>query len=94
MNARQLGLDPIILRLPGALKDLLSSARRQIAEQGGSLTGDHRSGSFTVKTPLGAIRGTYRVQGADLAVTIADKPLLVSRSRIEKQLRRYFDAAG
>jgi len=72
---------------PGSPEDLINRAQREIESAGGSFAGDSMQGNFAVKTPIGAVRGTYLMVPTGISVTISKKPLLVSCSRIEKELR-------
>jgi hypothetical protein len=54
----------------GSAEDLVKQAKAAIEEAGGTLTGDANGGSFTV---IG-IKGSYRISGQTLFVTIHEKP--------------------
>lgn len=70
----------------GDAESLIARAQRAIERAGGTFSGNAADGNFQGKTPLGAITGSYEVQGQTLALTITDKPFLLSCSRIEKEL--------
>lgn len=72
--------------------DVADKARHAIVNAGGNFQGDSNTGDFDVSTPLGAIRGSYSIQGSEIHVVIHAKPFLVSCGLIEKQLRGYFAA--
>ena len=71
----------------GAPDLLIGRAQREIGAAGGSFAGDNLQGNFEVKTPLGTVRGKYLMVTNGIAVTILKKPLLVSCTRIEKELK-------
>lgn len=71
----------------GSADNLIGRARNEIQNAGGSFAGDMSHGNFEVKTPLGMVRGTYRMAENSISIAISKKPLLVSCSRIERELR-------
>lgn len=62
---------------------LLTSIRDKIAKQGGQLTGDDASGTFTVA----GFKGAYAVENAKLTLNVLDKPMFVPDSMILGWLR-------
>jgi hypothetical protein len=76
-----------ILPFTGSADMLIMRAQREIEGGGGSFAGNHSQGNFAVKTPLGAVKGTYAIVANGISITISKKPLLVSCTRIEKELR-------
>lgn len=71
----------------GSAEDLVTRARSMIEDAGGSFSGDTEQGRYTVKLPLGEVRGHYRVEPNRLAFQIDKKPIMVPCSAIESFLR-------
>lgn len=74
----------------GDVRGLLKQVEGLIAEHGGSLKGDQKTGEIVGKTPLGPIKGQYRVENGVCSITITDKPMLAPMKRIEDAVRGYF----
>jgi hypothetical protein len=61
-----------------------------ITGKGGSFEGNRESGSFEGKSVLGTIKGEYRsISDNEIEITIDDKPLLMSYSTIESEIKKY-----
>ncbi len=73
----------------GPATDLLARARKGIVAQGGTLTGDAATGSFRIPVLGSAVAGTYAVLGQVAHFEIAQKPFLVSCTRIESTLAEF-----
>lgn len=67
-----------------------SKAKAAITNAGGQFVGNEQSGAFHISTPMGAIRGSYVIEGTYLNVIIESKPFLLGCGMIEKQLKSYF----
>jgi hypothetical protein len=70
----------------GDAESLIKRAKLEIQKAGGNLVGDATQGNFEGKTPIGAIEGSYRVEGQQISFNITDKPFFLSCSKIEKEL--------
>lgn len=70
----------------GDAESLLRRAKQEIERSGGNFIGDVSQGEFQAKTPIGAIRGSYQIEGQEIALAITKKPLLLSCRKIEKEL--------
>jgi hypothetical protein len=70
--------------------DVATKAKAAITNAGGQFVGNEQSGGFHLSTPMGAIRGSYTIEGTILNVTIESKPFFVGCGVIETQLRKYF----
>lgn len=75
----------------GRAEDLTNKARKEIEMAGGTFQGDENQGSFGIGTPLGQVKGNYTIEHSIFIIEITSKPMLVSCSRIENELRRYME---
>ena len=73
----------------GSATDVVAKAKGAIEKAGGTFDGDDSAGVFTVTTPLGAVKGTYKVVAPSFTVVITDKPFLLPASTIESQVRQF-----
>ena len=71
-------------------EDVARKAKAAITNAGGQFVGNEQSGAFHISTPMGAIRGSYVIEGTFLHVAIDSKPFLLGCGVIEKQLKSYF----
>lgn len=69
-------------------EDFLVKAKSGITSAGGIFFGDVNAGNFSISTFVGAIAGTYTFRGSTLQVEITDKPMFLSCSMIEEELRK------
>jgi hypothetical protein len=69
--------------------DAIVRARPSIEASGGSLSGDARSGTIKVPTPVGDIVGEYVISGDAIAFRITDKPFFVPCAAIEARVDRF-----
>lgn len=79
--------------LEAAPEALLSTLRADFARFGGELAGDGRVGEYTMPTPLGSFRGTYRMQatpggGSTVRIEVDEKPIFVPCASIGEHLER------
>ncbi|MDR2135876.1 MAG: DUF4384 domain-containing protein [Treponema sp.] len=70
---------------PGDLSRALEAVRSGIERKGGTFNGNERQGSFRA----GGIAGQYRVAEV-VQVTISEKPPLIPKTLIEKEVKNYF----
>lgn len=70
-------------------ESLIQKANAGLAQVKGNFIGDTNQGSFTVPTPLGSIKGSYVIEGSTITIDVQDKPMLLSCSRIESELRKF-----
>ena len=54
---------------------------------------DGRSGTIEKTTPLGAVRGTYAVEGDEVVVTIEKKPAFLPEATVRRVLEENLRAA-
>ena len=73
----------------GTAQDTAAKAKAAIEKAGGKVNGDHTNGDFTVPTPMGTVKGNYKITGQEFAVDITDKPFVVPGSAIESQVRKF-----
>lgn len=71
----------------GDATSLLSRAKSTADESGATLTGDVSNGDFSGK----GIEGHYEVGEDTVHVTITKKPLVIPDSKIEAELRKFFE---
>jgi len=72
-----------------APKEVLATAKKTMEKYHGSFEGDVHSGHFRVPVGIGDIEGSYTITGHVMDITITKKPLIVTCSVIEKQLKKY-----
>jgi hypothetical protein len=65
---------------------LVSEARRVAQENDATFRGDANSGSFSGK----GVKGSYRIVGGAVKVTVTDKPTLASWSAVESKVKEFF----
>jgi uncharacterized protein affecting Mg2+/Co2+ transport len=83
------------INFPGTPSDFVVNANKAIQTQGGIFKGDQKTGNFSLKTMIGAVKGTYQVLPAvgtetKVAITITQKPMLVPISKIQQVIEGYF----
>ena len=71
----------------GPVQTVLNKAKTAITGQGGAFDGDESGGSFFVSVFGNTIKGSYTVEGQNLAIVIDSKPFLVPCSTIESYLK-------
>ncbi len=76
-----------------AREPLLAALRADFARFGGELAGEGGVGEFSMPTPLGSFRGTWRVDdtpagGATVRIEVDEKPIFVPCSSIGEHLER------
>lgn len=78
-----------------SIEGLIQQARNGVAEKGGTFSGDTHSGSFSIPTKLGDIKGTYAVRAASIDFEITDKPwLVVTCNRIQSELEKLINGSN
>ena len=83
------------LNFPGSPNEFVVNATKAIQTKGGIFIGDQKTGTFSLKTPIGSVKGEYKVLTAldtetKVTITITQKPLLVSISKIQQVIQDYF----
>ncbi len=68
---------------------LIEKANQAITGAGGTFSGDASTGSFSLKTPIGSVTGSYTIDDMGIVIQITDKPIFVSCNKIESELRKY-----
>ena len=76
------------IEFSGSAETLIGKAVNAIGNAGGDFTGDANEGSFHLSTPIGSVKGTYRIENSNIHIQIDQKPLLVSCNKIEEELRK------
>jgi hypothetical protein len=77
----------------GSGESLVEKIRARLAGAGGTLTGSAEEGAFSLSTPVGQFRGTYRVEVRTIVLEVSDKPFFVSCGAIEATLSQYVKGA-
>ena len=75
-----------IIDKPKDLNKALAKVKGEIEKNKGSLTGDEKGGSIS----MNGVKGTYRVTAHAVEITITKKPIIVSNTYIEKEIRKAF----
>lgn len=75
--------------ISGNVSELLDKAKNAIQGNGGIFEGDLTTGNFAVPVIIGKIVGTYTIKDQLFQIEISDKPMMVSCSLIEEQLKKY-----
>ena len=79
-----------IVKLKDEISSILSKMKSIITGKGGSFEGNKERGSFEGKSVLGTITGEYRsISDNEIEITIDDKPLVMSYSTIEAEIKKY-----
>jgi hypothetical protein len=68
------------------LEGRVAEAKRLIEENGGNMSGDSKTGTFSIS----GVEGSYHSTGTQVTITIKKKPMLVTHGFIEKKVRQYF----
>ena len=79
------------IKKPDNLQEVLTQVEREIHNEGGIFRGDLTSGDISVGTPLGEVKGSYKVEETVIKITITKKPFLLTESRVKEELIKYFD---
>jgi hypothetical protein len=73
----------------GTGESLVEKIRSHVGRAGGDMTGSSTDGAFSLPSPIGAFRGTYRVSGQTIFLEVLDKPFFVPCGTIEARLSAY-----
>jgi hypothetical protein len=65
---------------------LVSQAKKVAKENDATFRGDAESGSFAGK----GVKGSYKIEGGTVKITITDKPTLASWSTVESKVKEFF----
>jgi len=79
-----------IKKLSGDVKPVIETAKKMAAVVGAKMKGDENSGTFSGKTVIGEIGGSYEVKSGVITVTVNKKPFLVPEAKIITALDRFF----
>lgn len=81
---------------PGDSNQFVVSANKAIKNKGGIFDGNDKTGTFSLQTLIGAVKGNYEVVSVPnspqtkVAITITKKPLIVPMSKIQEVIASYF----
>ena len=65
---------------------LVQEARTVAEENNATLSGDANSGTFSGR----GVEGSYEVEGNTVTITITDKPMLATWSKVESKVKEFF----
>lgn len=74
------------LQHAGTPETLFPVVQHELSKSGGSIQGSPTAGSISTPTPAGDVTLNYKARGSSIAVTVLDKPMLVSCARIQSGL--------
>ena len=69
----------------------MTLAKNAIRGAGGEFEGNDETGEFRLSTPVGSVKGNFTIEDSTLVVNISDKPMFITCSKIEKEIRKYLD---
>ena len=81
---------------PGTSNQFVVSADSAIKNKGGIFDGNSTTGSFSLQTLIGSVKGTYQVVSepnspqTKVEITITKKPFIVPMSKIQEVIASYF----
>jgi hypothetical protein len=72
----------------GSTEDVFIKAKAGITGAGGIFAGNASAGEFSLSTFVGEISGTYDMQASAIHIEILNKPIFLSCSKIEEELKK------
>ena len=84
------------INYPGSSNEFLVNATKAIQNKGGIFQGNASTGSFSLQTLIGAVKGNYKLISdfnspqTKVEITITKKPLIVPMSKIQEVIASYF----
>lgn len=72
----------------GDAEGILLKANAGITAAGGTFAGNATGGQFSLSTFIGDINGTFTTDASNLNVEVTDKPMFLSCTQIEQELRK------
>ncbi len=77
------------LYIYGEVEDFIKRVKKELKNVGGMFTGNSNSGSISISTSVGKIRGYYKISGNDIEIEITEKPFLASCGMIESKIKEF-----
>lgn len=77
------------LYIYGEVEDFIKRVKEEIKNAGGMFTGNRNSGSMSISSSVGKIRGYYKISGSDIEIEIIEKPILASCGMIESKIKEF-----
>jgi hypothetical protein len=75
------------------VNDMIKTVQESILKvENASFEGNNSSGFFSLPTPLGHIKGAYKIDNSTAHFSINEKPMLVSCSLIESKLNGFLNS--
>lgn len=75
-----------------SIDNLIEKAKKSISDQDGEFDGNSEKGNYSIPTPAGKIKGTYKVKEDNIRLKIKEKPMLVGCDKIEDKLNSYLSS--
>jgi phage-related protein len=76
------------INFKGSASELFDKVKKLIEQHNGTITGNDKSGSFSVPVPVfGTVAGTYSISGQTISICITQKSFFLSCATIEKFLK-------
>jgi len=74
------------------VNDMIQTVQESILKvENATFNGNDSTGTFSLPTPLGQIKGTYKITSATAHFSINEKPMLVPCSLIESKLNGFLN---
>jgi hypothetical protein len=74
-----------------AVSELVEKGKEAFAKMEGEFNGDENKGEFFLDSPFGKISGEYFIDGKNMKVEIAEKPMMLPCSLIENEFKKYLN---
>ncbi len=75
---------PFTVDFSGSAEDLYKKISKLIHKHGGKIKGDDKSGTFSVPVSVfGTVKGSYKVSGQRVTITITDRSFFLPCGTIE-----------
>lgn len=77
------------------VNDMIKTVQESILKvEHAAFEGNDSAGSFSLPTPLGQVKGTYKISNTIAHFSITDKPMLVPCSLIESKLNGFLNPSA
>jgi len=79
------------IQITSDVEPVVDKVKTEIINNGGKFSGDYKSGSITINLPIGSVSGVYDVNDKTICLTINSKPIYLTQSKIESEIRNYIN---